>query len=448
MSISILLANKVIFPLGDKLNRTHIVSSLKQLEELQWLSPDEIRGMQDQMLRSLVSHSYKNVPYWQKLFDGYGLKPDDIKGKDDLCKLPILTKDDIRGNIDSMTARNFPANQLIENHSSGSTGEPLKYFDNKDHYSWRIASVLRFWKWAGYEFGKKWMRVQLWPHSKIKEKLADFASRCVYVGTHKFDDKAIAEAVEKLKAAKPQIVRGYTSAIYLIAKHIRDNQLGPFKVDSVITTSETLFPHYRETIEEQFDCKVYDTYGGEGMVIAGQCEHGNYHTDDNDLIVEFVRADGSYAEPDELADIIVTDLRNYAMPFIRYRIQDLGRASDEVCKCGRGLSVMQSIEGRDSDIIKTIDGKYLMVQFFVVFFEYQQGVEQFQIIQRALDEIEIKIVKNDKLTEADIEYIGKSIQQGGGENLKVKFNFVKDIPVEKSGKRRFVISEIEKNADK
>lgn len=105
---------------------------------------------------------------------------------------------------------------------------------------------------------------------------------------------------------------------------------------------------------------------------------------------------------------------------------------------------MESVEGRDSDIIKTSDGKYLMVQFFVVFFEYQEGVEQFQIIQRKLDEIEIKIVRNEKLTDADIEYIGSSIKEGGGENLKVNFNFIDDIPVEKSGKRRFVISEIEK----
>ena len=442
MSVYTFLANRLVFPLGDRIFGTRIIRFLKELEGNQWWSPEEIRADQEKKLCGLVKHSYENVPYWKDLFDGLNLKPSDIKTKQDLEKLPILTKDDIRKNLHNMVAKNFPQKKLRENHSSGSTGEPLKYFDDKEHYSWRIASTFRFWKWAGFEFGKKWMRVQLWPHSKLSEKISDKLTRCIYVGTHKFDDEAIEKAILLLQKERPMIVRGYTSAIYLIAKAIKEKKLGKFHVHSVITTSETLFPYYRELIEEQFDCKVFDTYGGEGMVISGQCERGNYHTDDNNLIVEYVADDGSRAKAGELANIIVTDLRNFAMPFLRYKIQDLDKYSDKTCACGRGLSVMQSIEGRDSDIIRTVDGKYLMVQFFVVFFEYQEGVEQFQIIQRKLDEIEVKIVRNDKLTDADIEYIGRSIQEGGGENLKVNFNFVDDIPVEKSGKRRFVISEI------
>lgn len=443
MGLHRFISEKIIYPAGDVVMGTHIVKSLKELERLQWDSAEVIGGRQDELLGKLISHSYANCPYWKGVMGKAGIRPNGIITRADLCKLPILTKDDIRKNISEMTAANIPAKKFRENHSSGSTGEPLKYFDDKEHYSWRIGSVLRFWKWAGFEFGQKWMRVQLWPHKTIWEKMSDIASRCVYVGTYKFDDKALKEGVELLMRKKPEIIRGYTSAIYLLAKYMKDNNLGPFKVKAVITTSESLFGHYREMIEEQFDCKVYDTYGGDGLSISGQCEHGNYHTDDNDLIVEYIRDDGSVAKPGELANIIVTDLRNYAMPFIRYKIQDVGRASDLQCGCGRGLSVMEGVEGRDSDIIKTSDGKYLMVQFFVVFFEYQEGVDQFQIIQRKLDEIEIKVVRNEKLTDADVERIGKSIKEGGGENLKVKFSFVDDIPVAMSGKRRFVISEIE-----
>lgn len=130
------------------------------------------------------------------------------------------------------------------------------------------------------------------------------------------------------------------------------------------------------------------------------------------------------------------------MPFIRYNIQDLGKPSDRICSCGRGLSVIESIEGRDSDIIKTPDGKFLIVHFFTAIFEFQEGIEQFQVIQRELDEIEIKIVKNDKFTKKDMDNIGKAIKEGGGERLKVCFNFVDNIPLERSGKRRFVISKI------
>ncbi len=436
------IANRLVFPIGDRILGTHIMKFLNELEEKQWWTPEKIKIEQDDKLNKLIKHSYENVPYWRKLFNKLKLRPSDIKTKDDLWKLPVLSKDDIRKNLDSMLAENFPKKRFIEKHSSGSTGEPLKYYVDKEKYSLSLASMFRFWEWAGYEFGQKWVRVQLWPHSKLSEKVLDKLARCTYIGTYKFDDEAIEKAALLIKRRKPKIIRGYTSAIYLIAKFMKENNLEKFMAQAVITTSETIFPHYRSLIEEQFDCKVYDIYGGEGMVLCGQCEKGNYHIDDNNVIVELLGDDGNNAQSDELGNIIVTDLNNFAMPFIRYKIQDLGKPSDGICSCGRGLSLMGSVEGRDSDIIRTLDGKYLMVQFFVVFFEYLEGVEQFQVIQRELDEIEIKIVKNDKFTKKDMENIEKAIKEGGGEGLKVYFSFVDDIPVERSGKRRFIISEL------
>ncbi|MHC3130101.1 MAG: phenylacetate--CoA ligase family protein [Candidatus Bathyarchaeota archaeon] len=448
MPICPYIANRLVFPIGDRIWGTHIMRFLSELEEKQWWSPEEIKIEQDDKLNKLIKHSYENVPYWRELFNKLKLRPSDIKTKDDLRKLPVLSKDDIRKNLDRMLAENFPKKRFIEKHSSGSTGEPLKYYVDKEKYSWNLASMLCCWKWAGYEFGQKWVRVQLWPHSKLSEKVLDKLARCTYIGTYKFDDEAIEKAVLLIKRKKPRIIRGYTSAIYLIAKFMKENEVEKFKAQAVITTSETIFPHYRSLIEEQFDCKVYDVYGGEGMTLCGQCERGNYHIDDNSVVVEFLKDDGNNARSGELANIIVTDLTNFAMPFIRYRIQDLGKPLDRICNCGRGLSLMGSIEGRDSDIIRTLDGKYLMVQFFVVFFEYLEGVEQFQVIQRELDEIEIKIVKNDKFTKKDMENIGKAIKEGGGERLKVRFNFVDNIPLERSGKRRFVISEIDASSGK
>jgi len=442
VSIYPYMANRLVFPIGDRISGTHIMKFLDDLEEKQWWLPGEIQADQNEKLQRLINHSYENVPYWRELFNKLKLSPSDIKTKDDLRKLPVLSKDDIRKNLNSMLAGNFPKKRFIEKHSSGSTGEPLKYYIDKEKYSWNLASMFRFWKWAGYEFGQKWARVQLWPHSKLSEKVMDKLARCTYIGTYKWDDEAIGKAVQVIRKKRPGIIRGYTSAIYLIAKFMKENDLEKFDTRAVITTSETIFPHYRSLIEEQFDCKVYDVYGGEGMTICGQCENGCYHIDDNNVIAELVRDDGSGASPGELANIIVTDLNNFAMPFIRYRIQDAGRSSTGICNCGRGLSLMESVEGRDSDIIRTSDGKYLMVQFFVVFFEYIEGVEQFQVIQRELDEIEIKIVKNDKFRNKDKEDIERAIKKGGGDKLKISFNFVDEIPLERSGKKRFVISEI------
>ncbi len=132
------------------------------------------------------------------------------------------------------------------------------------------------------------------------------------------------------------------------------------------------------------------------------------------------------------------------MPFIRFRIADLARPLQDKCKCGRGLPVMSSVVGRDTDIVVTPDGNYLVAYFFGHIFESMVSVDQFQVVQEAEDEIEVKIVKNNKFSNQNARYIEDAIRQGAGEKLKIRLNFVKDIPVPRSGKIRLVISEIGK----
>jgi len=120
------------------------VEFLNELEERQWWAPEKIRIERDDKLNKLIKHCYENVPYWRELFNKLKLKPSNIKTKDDLRKLPVLSKDDIRKNLDNMFAENFPKKRFIEKHSSGSTGEPLKYYDDKERFNWRLALIVRY----------------------------------------------------------------------------------------------------------------------------------------------------------------------------------------------------------------------------------------------------------------------------------------------------------------
>ncbi len=441
MSIYPYIAKRLIFSAGDRFLGTHIVKSLNELEEKQWWEPEKIKSDQSDKLSKLIKHSYENVPFWRETFNKLKLTPSDIKTKEDLKKLPVLTKDCIRKNLSRMLAANFPKKRFMEQHSSGSTGEPVKYYIDKHHYSCNVASMLRFWKWAGYDSGMKWVRLSLWPHDRLLEKLYDRLARCLYIRVFGMDEEAMAKDVQRIRKFKPEIIRGYASATYLLTKYAYEHGIDDIKPKAVITTGDMLFSHYRKLMEEQYNCKVYDTYGGEGTMIYGQCEHGSYHIDDNNVIIEFLKDNGNPAEPGELANITITCLNNYSMPFIRYNIQDLGKARSGFCSCGRKLSLMGAIEGRNSDIITTPENSHLIVHFFTGLFEFIEGVDQFQIVQKKLDEIEIKIVKNDKFTEDDVQHITNTIKKGGGQSLKIIFNFVDDIPVQKSGKRRFVISE-------
>ena len=144
---------------------------------------------------------------------------------------------------------------------------------------------------------------------------------------------------------------------------------------TVATTGDMLYPHYRKIIEKQFNCKIFDGYGGESTAVSFECEeHNGYHICDEDVIVEFFKED-EHVVPGETGRIVFTNLNNYAMPFIRYDIEDIGTYTDESCPCGRGLSLMKSVEGRDSDIIMTPDGDIIVVQFFLFLFEYIAGVD-------------------------------------------------------------------------
>jgi phenylacetate-CoA ligase len=432
----------VIFPLVELSRGTHVLASLKTLEDSQWWTPDEIRDFQEARLRELIQHSYTNVPYYRSTFDKLGLKPKDVNSPNDLQKLPVLSKDIIRRNFpDSMIARNIPRKKLALNHSGGSTGEPLSYYLDRYAESWRFASLLRFWKWAGYEPGTRWVRLDLIAHDKLSQKMMDKLGRCLFFRLSAMNQDTLRASVEKIREYSPQIIRGYASQVFLLAKYLKDKGITDIKPNSIITTGDMLFPHYRQLIEEQFCCPAFDNYGGNSIVISSQCESGTHHIAAENIVLEFVKEDHP-VKPGELGSVLVTDLSNYGMPFIRFRIGDLASPSQEKCKCGRGLPCMSSVVGRDTDIVVTPDGNYLVAYFFGHIFESMTSVNQFQVVQEAGDEIEVKIVKNETFSDQDAKYIEHAIRRGAGEKLKIRLNFVEDIPVPRSGKIRLVVSEI------
>lgn len=432
----------VIFPLVELSQGTGILKTLELLEGSQWWMPDQIRDFQEARLRELIQHSYTNVPYYRSMFDKVGLKPEDINSVEDLQKLPVLSKDIIRRNFpDNMTAGNIPRKKLTLNHSGGSTGEPLPYYQDRQAISWRFACLFRFWRWAGYELGKRWIRLDLIAHDTPAQKMMDTLGRCQFYRLSRMNQETMCISVEKIRRYNPQIIRGYASQVFLLAKYLKDNNISDIKPASIITTGDMLFTHYRQLIEEQFSCPIFDNYGGNSIVISSQCEWGTHHIAAENIFLEFVKDDRP-VKPGELGTVLVTDLSNYGMPFIRFQIGDLTMPLQERCKCGRGLPVMSSVVGRDTDIVVTPDGNYLVAYFFGHIFESMTSVDQFQVVQEAKDEIEVKIVKNNKFSNQDARYVEDAIRKGAGEKLKIRLNFVKDIPVPRSGKIRLVISEI------
>jgi phenylacetate-CoA ligase len=440
-----LFLENLIIPAGDLVFGTNHKRDLNYLNRSQWLTPKQLEVLQFNKLRELLVFASKNVPYYEKLFSERDIDPLSITSVEDLKCLPVLSKSIIRLHKEEIIATNRDRKSFLKAASSGSTGEPLQYYTTKTAASLRNAAVRRFWQWAGYNIGDKWVRIQLWPQSvhPFRFKLSTFLQRCAYIGSYQFNDRKIVESIKIIKKYNPKVIRGYSGPIYLIAKYMKMHNIDPIPIKAVITHSETLLPHYRELIESQFECNVFDTYGGDGKVIAGQCEFGNYHVNDENIIIEYIKDDGSPSKYGEVGNIIVTDLNNYAMPFIRYQIGDIGISKCGVCDCGRGLSMLHSIEGRDSDLIYTVNGNFLNVQYFVVYFEYEPTVVQFQAIQNFPDQLLLKLVVNELFDENAKQKIYRDLRDGCGEGMEVVIELVDNIPETPSGKRRFIISNIQ-----
>ncbi|MFC2046295.1 phenylacetate--CoA ligase family protein [Chloroflexota bacterium] len=432
----------MLLPVGETLRGTSVLCRLRQLEQSQWESSERLRELQKEKLRRLVHHAYEHVPYYRRVFEERGMRPEDIATPEDLSKLPVLTKEETRRQFrDQISADNCKGNDYLRLHSSGSTGEPYHFYLSKAGHDARLAAMFRYWRAAGYDFGQPWVRIRVSLDISLADRVYHRLMRCAYLRYMAASERVLLEQLEKIRRVRPTVVRGYAPALFMLAKTARDHDMNDFGVRSMISTGSILFPHFRQLIESQFDCPVYDVYGGEGMIIAGQFECGSYHIHAEGVVVEFLKPGGDAARPGELGSIVLTNLNNLAMPFIRYQIGDLGVPSKAGCSCGRGLPVMESIQGRDTDIVVTPDGGYLIVHFFTRVFN-SANVDQFQVIQHAPDRIEIKIVRNELFTRADVDYILRSIRSAGGDELKVDLRYVESIPLTRSGKRRFVISEV------
>jgi len=438
----------VLFPGMDVAKGTAVIKYWKVLEKSQWLMREDIVDMQAERLRSVVEHAYRNVPYYNKLFKDNGLRPEDIKTRQDLKKLPMLTRANIRSAGKEMLATNWhqlKRQKPIGYTTSGSTAEPLRFFLTPESLSWAAAAKYRAWGWAGYRFGDRvalvWgSHMDQQAHQKTAARLKDVFRRQIMMDAFKITEDDLRTFAEEMADFRPRIIRGYATGVYLLARYMEKHPNERIEPRAVITTAETLFPPHRQLIEEVFGCQVFDWYGSrETSLIAHECkEHSGYHISAENSVLEFI-ADGEEVEPGEVGQITITDLHNYAMPFIRYDIGDAGRTSEEKCPCGRGLPTFAKVEGRVADFIVSANGDLVSPGFFGLLFQEATGIDGYQVVQDVKGKAVIRVVPGEGFSDKELERLREDIVKNASD-LEVDFKVVDEIAPEASGKRRFTIS--------
>lgn len=420
----------------------------RKMERSQWWSIDEIRDLQLTKLKQLLLDAQRNVPYYQELFARLEFDPNQLTHLRQLEKLPLLSKSDIRANLQAMVAKN--ARGLSRFNTGGSSGEPLIFYISRQRVAHDVAAKWRATRWWGVDIGDPeavvWgspieLAAQDWVRLIRDQMLRSYLIPAFDMATEKVDG-----FIEQIQVYRPKMLFGYPSALAHIAKHairkgIELNQLGT-KV--VFVTSECLYDYQRKVIERVFACPVANGYGGrDAGFIAHECPHGGMHITAEDIIVEIVDQDGRPLPPGALGEVTITHLATRDFPFIRYRTGDMGMLSYWPCSCGRGLPLMEVVQGRSTDFVVARDGKVIHGLALIYVIREIERIEEFKIIQETLDKTTVQIVAGPDFQKGYAEHkITEAFKKRLGDEVVINIEYPEFISKERSGKFRYVISHV------
>lgn len=444
------ISRNVILPLYFWKQGDHRLKRLRELEKRQWLSRDEIIDGQFRNFKSLLQYGYDHVPFYRKLYDFRGILPSDVKEYTDIAKLPTLAKKDIQEHLDELIAPVHPKDQLLQDSSGGSTGKPTVFMTDRGNRDLRRASVLMSDQWTGWRVGEK--SAYLWGADRDVTALNNFkewfVERFVFqqsiLNAFKLTEESMQRYAALLLKEKPTLIIAYSNVALHFARFLKGQayQGMPF-LKGIVCSAETLTESMRKEIESAFGCKVLNRYGSREIgLIASDCQyqHG-LHINAEDVLVE-VDVDGLPGDGEKLGEIIVTDLNNRAMPFIRYRTGDVGVASEAVCPCGRGLPLLASVKGRTSDFILHPAGHLIHGESFSHAFYGIRSIKQFQVHQTALDRLHVNVVASQDFSIDQKKEIESKVKGIVGDAVVVNIAIVNEISIPASGKFRFAISDI------
>ncbi|MCP3928432.1 MAG: phenylacetate--CoA ligase family protein [Bacteroidetes bacterium] len=448
MNVYSYLVRNISFPLlAHHFGLPHIMRQLKNFEKSQYWSKDKIEGFQIERLRALLTHAYRSTSYYKQLFDEASFKPEKMISLDDIKILPLLTKNIIRNRGNDLLSTVYNSDQVHFSETGGTTGVKMKFWRDNACLTPKEASRYRFEKWTGWDIGDRMGLA--WPaqqdyvghwttKAKIKNELFE---RQVVFPAAIMDDENIKNYLHLLQKKKPTMIRAFTSPVYEVARVALDKNMQCDSIKGIVTTGEPLYPHQRQVIEKAFGCKVFDSYRSrEAGPLAQECEkHNGYHINTESLVVEIVRSkDQDHLEPG-IGEIVITDLLNFGMPLIRYKMGDVGIISDRQCSCGRGLPLLEKVMGRSVDILQAPDGKKITAGSLVLYLvdEAPGVLGQVQIVQDEIDHLLIRMTPDPIPTQEIKNYQKNTVKRLFGADMKVSFEIVETIQRSKSGKYQF-----------
>lgn len=440
------LISGVFFPLHERLKKHDSVAVRKEMEISQWWDEDRLKELQLTRLRQLLTYVEVHVPYYRGLFAQTGFTAEDVRSLADLTHLPLLDKSRIRANIEALKSDN--AQCLHRFNTGGSSGEPLIFYIGK-RVTHDVAAKWRATRWWDVDIGDReiviWgSPIELGAQDGVRA-LRDRIFRTKLLPAFEMSEQKLDLFLDEIRVMRPRMLFGYPSALSHIARHAeaRGQHMNDLGIRVAFVTSERLYDEQRQQISKTFGCPVANGYGGrDAGFIAHECPQGGMHITAEDIIVEIVDQQGSPLPHGEVGEIIVTHLATSDFPFIRYRTGDIGMLDRRLCSCGRGLPLLKEIQGRSTDFLVAQNGTIMHGLALIYILRDIPEIRNFKIIQESLDLTRVLIVSEDGFNPELVEKIEQGFKARLGDGVKIVVEQMAEIPAEKSGKFRYVLSKI------
>ncbi|MEA1967959.1 MAG: hypothetical protein U9N77_07045 [Thermodesulfobacteriota bacterium] len=415
----------------------------------QWVSKDELNDIQVRKLKSLLVHAGRNVPYYRALFKEGWINPDECNDLTFLEKIPLLTKDAIQTNQDALISINSNRKKLLKCRTGGSTGKGLVFYVDDFKRASVVAFRLRGDSWTGVSpFSRSAM---LWAVEKspgffsaLWKQTKEVASNQHVYDLWQLSQENVKQYVDGINRLKPELIVGYSTGLYMLSMLMEKENLKIFGQPKIISTAEMLTDQMADQIGRNISPLIFNRYGcREVGPLAMTCEAGGWHINSDNVIFEVTDSLGNPLNYGIKGDVVVTDLNNFSMPFIRYSIEDMASLSSKTCRCGRGFPLISGMDGRSGEILMAGNGKLVHMSRIVLYMEKFNSISLYQIHQAKDKNILLKLklrqgVKNTDVIEKSI-VTGLEDIMGHGISIKVKSNeaFVKT----GQGKHRYIVSD-------
>ncbi len=411
-----------------------LAEELRAQREAAAMTHEQLLALQLAKLNCLLDH-WRGVDWYARLLAEHGAPPGPLESLEELARLPVVTKEFVLSHGPLMASA---PGRPLRKQTSGSSGRVFTFYVPRSILRRMAAAMIVALGMVDCDFFAD-RRVMLWhwtrwEHRRLRRvyervKRWTLCTRCIHV--FDFDDEQASAALERIARLRPKFVTAFAGVLYVLARAGRRRGITPYRPDFLLSTGETLLEVHRQAIEDYFQAPVYDRYGSsEFRLIAQQCpQRGVLHIAPTRLYVE--------NSPD--GELLITDLDNTATPFIRYAIGDAGRVGPSRCPCGRAGQAIDEVSGRVFELITTPSGKLLPGQFWGHMCWMTPGVEQYQVVQTAADRVQLRLVPDERFTDATAEGFRHWVRSFVGDEIDLDVVTVDRIEPGPGGKRRFVI---------